>query len=448
MSNASTSLGPPIHSKQNLIEHIAGGCKPKSAWRIGTEHEKFPFRLNTHDQVPYDGLNGIRDLLQGMQVYGWQPVYEKDNVIALKRDQAAISLEPGGQFELSGAPFPSLHETYAELQQHLREVHEAGAKLDIGFLGLGFNPIAKRADVHWMPKGRYRIMRAEMQRYGSLGLDMMLRTCTVQVNLDYASEADMVMKARVAAALQPIATAVFAASPFADGKLSGFNSTRMNVWTDTDPRRCGFPQFFFEPGFGFERYVDYALSVPMYFVYRDGSYIDATGQMFGDFMQGTLACYPDQQPHISDWADHLSTLFPDVRIKTYIETRGADCGPLAHLQALPSFWVGLLYDDTALRDAWELVKDWTAADRQLLHDMVPRHGLNTPFRSDTVRDIALIALKLAINGLKARHLGEEVYLDYLSHILKRNSNYSDDLIARFNNEWKNDMMHVYEGCRL
>jgi glutamate--cysteine ligase len=402
MSAPAKSNVEPIHSKAQLVEYIAEGSKPRENWRIGTEHEKFVFRLGDNRPVAYEGEHGILALLQGLTQFGWEPIEENGHVIALTQNGANITLEPGGQFELSGAPLMSVHQTCRETNEHLTQVKEIGQKLGVGFLGLGFNPKWKRDDIPWMPKGRYAIMRRYMPLKGNLGLDMMLRTCTVQVNLDFASEADMVKKYRVALALQPIATALWANSPFVDGKPSGFQSFRANIWTDTDPDRTGLLPFVFEDGMSFERHVDYVLDVPMYFVYRDGKYIDVAGSSFRDFMQGKLAALPGELPTMGDWADHLTTVFPEVRLKRYLEMRGADGGPWRRLCALPAYWVGLLYDTVALDAAWDLVKDWSMEERAALRADVPRLGLKTPFRKGTVLDIARQTLKIARDGLDRR----------------------------------------------
>src|SRR5215813_11142922 len=344
MSAPPSGGGTPIENRRQLVEYFAAGNKPRADWRLGTEHEKFGFHKETLKPLAYDGPDGIRAMLDGLTRFGWEPLVEGNNIIALTRGKANITLEPGGQFELSGAPLETLHETAEENAQHIEEVN-------------------------WMPKGRYRIMRDYMPRKGKLGLDMMLRTCTVQTNLDFGSEADMVKKFRVSLALQPVATALFANSPFKEGKPAGYKSYRSHIWTDTDPDRCGMLPFVFEEGFGFERYADYMLGVPMYFVYRDGKYIDASGQSFRDFLKGRLPARPGELPTLNDWADHVTTAFPEVRLKRYLEMRGADSGPLPALTALPAFWVGLLYDQTALDAAWDLVKDWTIADHDFLREI-------------------------------------------------------------------------------
>jgi glutamate--cysteine ligase len=325
-----------------------------------------------------------------------------DVMVGLTDGSGAISLEPGGQFELSGAPLETLHQTCAELHVHLRQMREVTEELGLGMLGLGYLPKWTREDCYWMPKRRYAVMRRYMPLKGKLGVDMMLRTCTVQVNLDFASEADMVLKSRVSLALQPLAVALFANSPFKEGKPSGFLSLRSNVWTDVDPDRCGTLPFVFEDGFGFERYVDWMLDVPMYFVYRDGNYIDVAGQSFRDFMIGKLPGLPGEIPTMSDWSDHLTTVFPEIRIKKFIEMRGADGGPWRNLCALPAFWTGLLYDSDALAAAWDLVKDWNTEEREQLRADVPRFGLETKFRGKKLQEIAIAAVEISKAGLRRR----------------------------------------------
>jgi glutamate--cysteine ligase len=439
----------PIHSKAQLVEYIAGGEKPRENWLIGTEHEKFVFHSETMTPVAYDGESGICALLEGLKAFGWKPLEEKGKLIALTQNGANITLEPGGQFELSGAPLLNVHQTCRETNDHLAQVKEIGQKLGVGFLGLGFNPKWKRDDIPWMPKGRYAIMRRYMPLKGHLGLDMMLRTCTVQVNLDFASEADMVKKYRVALALQPIATALWANSPFVEGKPSGFKSFRAHIWTDTDPDRTGLLPFVFEDGMGYERHVDYVLDVPMYFVYRDGTYIDVAGSSFRDFMQGKLAALPGELPTMGDWADHLTTIFPEVRLKRYIEMRGADGGPWRRLCALPAYWVGLLYDTVALDAAWDLVKDWTIEERATLRADVPRLGLQAPFRKGSVQEIARETLKIARDGLERRAQldsygrSEAFFLETLDRSAESGLTPADEMLADFAGRWGGDIDEVY-----
>jgi glutamate--cysteine ligase len=442
MSGPSSLLGPPITDKRQLVEHHASGNKPPSEWRVGTEHEKFVFRRADLKRVPYEGPDGIGALLQGMTRFGWEPVVEKGNIIALKNDsRCSITLEPGGQFELSGAPLETVHQTCEEVHEHLRQVREVCDELGLGMIGLGFDPKSRRDEVPWMPKGRYRIMRDYMPKKGRLGHDMMLRTCTVQANLDYQSEADMVRKFRASLALQPVAVALFANSPFIEGRPSGYLSYRSLVWTDTDPDRCGTLPFVFEDGFGFERYVDYLLDVPMYFVYRDGNYIDASGQSFRDFMAGRLPALPGELPRIGDWADHFTTAFPEVRLKSYLEMRGADGGPWRRLCALPALWVGLLYDSISLDAACDLVADWTEEEREVMRRDVPRLGLDTPHRSRNLRDIALEMLEIAREGLHRRArrdaCGEDEthHLDALFAVAGGGRTPAEELVEDYRTRW-------------
>ncbi|HZT52703.1 MAG TPA: glutamate--cysteine ligase [Stellaceae bacterium] len=449
MSGPSLSGGEPITDQRQLVEYLAAGAKPRAQWRIGTEHEKFVFRRSDLRPVPYDGRDGIRALLEGLMRYGWKPVHDGDNLVGLAQGDASVSLEPGGQFELSGAPLDNLHQTCAEVGEHLKQLRPVCDELGLGLLGLGFLPKWRREDVSFMPKRRYAVMRRYMPKKGKLGLDMMLRTCTVQVNLDFESEADMVKKFRVGLALQPIAVALFANSPFVEGKPSGFLSYRSQVWTDVDPDRSGMLPFVFEPGFGFERYVAYMLDVPMYFVYRDGQYIDAAGQSFRDFLAGRLPALPGATPTMSDWADHLTTAFPEVRLKRFLEMRGADAGPWAQICALPAFWSGLLYDQQALDTAAALIADWSAAEREALRNAVPRLGLAAPFRGRTVREIALEVLGIARDGLRRRARldstgqDETHFLATLLEIADSGRTPAERLIARLASEWRGSVDPIY-----
>ncbi len=442
----------PIETKAQLIEELASGSKPKSAWKIGTEHEKFPFLTDTLKPVPYHGPRSIKALLDGIKHrYGWAGVYEGENIIALSDPNGLgnVSLEPGGQFELSGAPLDTVHETCEEVHEHLTQVREVGDKLGIGFLGLGASPLWSLAETPVMPKGRYGIMAPYMDKVGTMGRDMMFRTCTVQVNLDFASEADMVKKLRVSLALQPIATALFANSPFLDGKPNGFLSYRSEVWRDTDNQRAGMLPFAFEQGFGFEQYVDYALDVPMYFVMRDGKYINTSGESFRAFLDGRLPQLPGEKPVMKDWADHLTTIFPEVRLKKYLEMRGADSGPWRRLCALPALWVGLLYHQASLDAAWDIAKDWTAEERQKLRDDVPRLALHATIRGRSVQDIAMDVLKIARQGLEARDLHgckgrtEAAFLDPLDEIAQSGKTAAEHLLALYNGDWHHDVTRVF-----
>ena len=439
-----------ITHRDQLAAPMAAGEKPASAWRIGTEHEKFVYDHADHHAPSYEEKGGIHTLMIAMTRYGWEPIEEGGNIIAMKGADGAISLEPAGQFELSGAPLENLHQTHDETARHIEQVTAIGDKIGTGFLGLGMWPDKTRAELPIMPKGRYAIMLRHMPRVGSMGLDMMLRTCTIQTNLDYASEADMVKKFRVSLALQPLATALFANSPFTEGRPNGFLSYRSHIWSDTDPARTGMLPFVFEDGFGYDRYVDYMLDVPMYFVYRDGKYIDAAGQSFRDFLAGKLPALPGELPTPSDWTDHLSTAFPEVRLKSFLEMRGADGGPIEHISALPAFWVGLLYDPSALDAAWDLVKGWDMAGREALRSGVPKLALDAPLPTGgRLGDIAAEVLTIARSGLKARArlnaAGEDEsrYLAPLDEIAASGKVPAQRLLDLYHGEWGGDLSRIY-----
>ena len=449
--SSSTQAGEqaPITHRDQLVEVPAAGAKPRADWRIGTEHEKFGFRLDDLRPPTFDGERGIEAVLKGLASFDWTEVQEGGRTIALTRNGASVSLEPAGQLELSGAPLENIHQTCAEVGNHLYELKTVADRLRLGFLGMGFQPKWRREDMPWMPKGRYGIMRAYMPKVGGLGLDMMTRTCTVQVNLDYASEADMVKKFRVALALQPVATALFADSPFTEGKPNGFLSYRSHIWTDTDPDRTGMLDFVFEDGFGYERHVDYILDMPMYFVQRGERYIDASGQSFRDFLEGKLPAMPGELPTLTDWTDHMTTAFPEVRLKSFLEMRGADGGPWNRLCALSAFWVGLRFDDAALDAAWDLVKDFTMAERNALRDGVPKHALGLPFRGGKVQDLAIRALQISAAGLARRAVlneqgSDEVrFLEPLVEFAESGETPAERKLALFQGDWNGDIDQVF-----
>ena len=447
----SSSDDPVIENFDQLIEPMSQGEKPKDRWRIGTEHEKFVYSTTDHHAPSYDEPGGIKDLLLAMQEFGWKPVEEGGKVIAMSGSDGAISLEPAGQLELSGAPLENLHETCNETGRHLQQVKAIGEKTGTGFLGMGMWPDKTRAELPIMPKGRYQIMLDHMPRVGNLGLDMMLRTCTIQVNLDYASEADMAQKFRVGLALQPLATALFANSPFTEGKPNGYQSFRSHIWSDTDPHRTGMLPFVFEEGFSYERYAEYMLDVPMYFVFRDGKYIDAAGLSFRDFLKGELSVLPGEKPTMSDWTDHLSTAFPEVRLKSFLEMRGADGGPWNRICALPAFWVGLLYDQNALDAAWDRVKGWSMEEREALRNGVPKLGLDTPIpNGQTLKDLAAEILDISSAGLTARNRlntsgdNESGFLDPLREVVAKGKSPAAQLLERYHGEWNGDVSRIYD----
>jgi glutamate--cysteine ligase len=447
----SAKADPPIETREDLLAPFIKGEKPKTDWRIGTEHEKFVYRRDDQRAPSYDEPGGIRDLLMALTEFGWNPVEEGGNVIALAGPDGTVSLEPAGQLELSGAALEHLHQTCAEAGRHLNQVKAVGDKLGLGFLGLGMWPDKRRDELPVMPKGRYAIMLRHMPRVGTMGLDMMLRTCTIQVNLDYSSEADMAKKFRVGLALQPLATALFANSPFTEGKPNGFLSYRSHIWSDTDGARTGMLPFVFDEGFGYDRYLDYALDVPMYFVFREGKYIDAAGLSFRDFMDGRLSVLPGEKPLLSDWIDHLSTAFPEVRLKSFLEMRGADGGRWNKICALPALWVGLLYDQSALDAAWDEVKHWSLEERQRLRDEVPRLGLKavTP-GGETLQQLGGRILAIAEAGLTARAClnsagdNESGFLDPLRETITRGMTPAELLLERYHGEWQGNVSRIYE----
>lgn len=448
---ASEDADPFIESRDQLLAPLIGGEKPKADWRIGTEHEKLVFHRSDHRAPSYDEPGGIRDILLSLQEFGWEPVEEGGKVIALRGADGAVSLEPAGQLELSGAPLENLHETCAETGRHLEQVKAIGERCDVSFLGLGMWPDKTRAELPVMPKGRYEIMMRHMPRVGTMGLDMMLRTCTIQVNLDYSSEADMVKKFRTGLALQPLATALFANSPFTEGKPNGYLSYRSHIWSDTDPQRTGMLPFVFDGDFGYERWVDYMLDVPMYFVFRDGKYIDAAGMSFRDFLKGELPALPGELPREADWWDHLSTAFPEVRLKSFLEMRGADGGPWNRICALPAFWVGLLYDQSALDAAWDLVKDWNMEEREALRNAVPKQALDAALPGGgRLQDLAKEVLAIARSGLSARARlntsgdNETGFLETLDEIVESGKVPAQRLLDLYHGEWNGDVSQVYK----
>jgi len=446
----SNSADTRVESRLQLLQYLTNSGSPREQWRIGTEHEKFGFDRQTLAPLPYGGERGIEAVLKGFIPFGWQPVEENGKLIALLKDGCSVTLEPAGQLELSGAPLEHLHQTCAETGSHLREVREITEKLGVGFLGMGFHPRARREDMQWMPKGRYGIMSRYMPKVGKLGLDMMTRTCTVQVNLDYSDEADMVQKFRVGLALQPLATALFANSPFTEGKPNGFLSYRSWIWTDTDNDRSGMLPFVFEDGFGFEQYLDWVLDVPMYFVYRDGDYIDVAGQSFRAFMDGKLPGLEGELPTMKDFEDHLTTAFPEVRLKRYLEMRGADAGPWNRLCALPAFWVGLLYDQEALDACSDLIADWSTAEMQALRMAVPREGMQAKFRDTTAQELIKRLLKVAASGLRKRARvdcegnDERVFLEPLVELAIAGRTPADFKLDLYHGQWQGSVDPLFK----
>ncbi|SMQ59538.1 glutamate--cysteine ligase [Devosia lucknowensis] len=453
----SDTPSPLIESRTDLIEAMARGCKPEDQWRIGTEHEKHVYHTDPLRPVAYEGPQGIRALLDGVQAEtGWQPFYDGENPIGLRNDAVAggISLEPGGQFELSGAPMADLHGTAEELAEHMRVSKKVAEPLGIHFLGLGVTPLWSVDEIKSMPKSRYAIMTKYMGEVGTLGTSMMYRSATVQTNLDFSSEADMVKKLRVSLALQPVATALFANSPFADGRDTGYLSFRSEIWRNTDDARTGMLPFAFEEGFGFEQYADHALNVPMYFVIRDKKYINVAGESFRDFLDGKLPQLPGEKPTIKDWEDHLSTLFPEVRLKQFLEMRGADMGDEAHVVALSAFWTGLLYDAISLESAWELVKNWTDDEREHLRREVPRLGLDTPFDRSSIFDVAAQAVGIAEAGLvrrnrlNAKGQDETIYLAPLEETIRTGKAPAQRWLDKFHGAWGESVLPLFSEAEM
>lgn len=461
MSNPAAEDLRPVTSVRELSDLLAAGCKPREAWRIGTEHEKIGFirpeaasaGRPAFSAPPYKP-EGIEALLNALKAQGnWQPITDEGALIGLKGDGpnrgGAVSLEPAGQFELSGAPLVSLHETAAEFSRHFDAIRKPSRELGLGFASLGFHPLATRAELPWMPKSRYAIMRNYMPKVGKLGLDMMQRTCTVQVNLDFASETDMARKMKVSLALQPVATALFASSPFYEGKPNGLLSNRARIWTDTDNGRSGMPLRFFRDDFGFDEYVQWVLDVPMYFIMRDGKMIDVAGRSFRAWLNGERQDgLEGLTPTIGDFEDHLTTAFPDVRLKTFLEMRGADAGSPEMMVALSAFWTGLLYDDAALTAAEALVREHSPEEYLALRTQVPEQAVNTPFGSGTVRDIAARAVQIAAEGLRARGLKDEhgrdesVWLAPLFAIAEGGPTQAEHWLERWHGAWNGDTTRV------
>jgi glutamate--cysteine ligase len=443
------SGGGPIESFDQLAALIESGNKPKTDWRIGTEHEKFGWLAGSHKPLPYAGEASISALFEGLeQRFGWTAVREGEHVIGLQRGMANVSLEPGGQFELSGGPLEDLHQSAAELRNHLEEVAAIADPLGVRFMGIGAAPEWTHDDMPRMPKGRYRLMTDYMGRVGTHGTQMMYRTCTVQVNLDYASESDMVKKLRVSLALQPVATALFASSPFFDGKLNGHKSWRSRIWRGLDDSRTGMLPFAFDGDFGFQAYVDWVLDVPMYFVYRDGKYINALGQSFRDFLKGELPALPGEKPTLSDWADHMTTVFPEARVKKYIEMRGADCGDEAHINALPAFWVGLMYDQSALDAAWDLVKGFDAETRQGLRVAASVSALQGQANGVKLLDLARAAVEISQAGLAARGRDEGGFLAPLVASVESGKTQADRWLDLYHGAWAGDLGQIYAASSL
>ena len=441
-----------IEKFSDLVEYLEAGSKPKDHWRIGTEKKKFGYSKKSLAPLQYNGKCSIFEILKGLsETFGWKPLIEQDHLIGLQKDGANVSLEPGGQLELSGALKETLHETCVEVSNHLAEVKTIADRIGAGFIGLGAAPIWSQTDMPVMPKGRYSLMTPYMAEVGTHGKQMMYRTCTVQVNLDFSSEADMIKKMRVGLALQPVATALFSTSPFFDGKKTPYKSWRARIWKDTDNKRTGILPFVFDQGFGFESWVDYALDVPMYFVYRNGNYINALGQSFRKFLAGELPCLPGVKPTLGDWADHLTTIFPEVRLKQFIEMRGADAGPWSQICALPAFWVGLIYDELSLDGAWEICKNWSDIEREKLFYEVPKLGFKAKIRGKEIQEVAKEVLDLSKGGLQRRAranthgtvIDEVGFLEPLINSAESGNCLADEILTKYESTWAQDLSRIY-----
>ncbi|WP_010421301.1 glutamate--cysteine ligase [Anaerophaga thermohalophila] len=434
-----------LHHKSQLIEYFEEGNKPPEKWGIGTEHEKFLYRKDTLQRLGYDTTPGIGQILQHMADSGWHPIVEKENIIGLTQDGASITIEPGGQFELSGKNFKNIHQTYEETRKHFEDLSNICKELNVITVALGFDPICSREQMPWMPKERYRIMKAYMPTKGTLGHDMMTRTATIQVNLDYSNETDMIRKMRVAQALQPVVTALFANSPFSEGKPNGYLSYRAHIWDDTDPDRCGFLPFLFKDNFGFERWVDYLLDIPMYFIVRNGKYIDSHNITFRSFLNGKH----ELKPTLEDWDIHVSTVFPDVRLKRFIEMRGADAGCVSHIAALSAFWVGLLYNQDALDEACSIIDKWDLSDLQALRAGIPKHALHATSGRLNAKEIARQMLKISAKGLseRSKQLGiedEGQYLWPIVEIAESGITQAEKHLHKYHTEWQGDITKLIQ----
>lgn len=439
---------PPISSMDDLLRHFREGEKPRERWRIGTEHEKLPFNRHTHQPLPFGGERGIFAILEGLRTrFNWQPVREGENVIALTRGEASITLEPGGQLELSGAAVTSAHETCAELSQHVREMRELAGELDVVLLMVGRNPVVPSAEMPWMPKERYSIMRRYLPTRGDMALDMMLGTGTVQTNIDYSDELDMARKLRVAMGVSPFLTALFASSPFVAGRPSGYLSSRALVWEHTDPDRCGFIPGVFDPGFGYREYAEYALDVPMFFIHRDGHYLDTSGRSFRRFLEEGMNGH---HATAEDWALHLTTLFPLVRVKQYIELRMADVGPLNMICAFAALTRGLLYDATALAEAEALLAPLSAEEYPALQSDAAKRGLRAQASGRSFQDWARDVVRIAQDGLQrldaqdAIGENETKLLGPLHRILASGKTLADELLERWDQKWGHRIDAIFD----
>ena len=433
-------------NKNLLVKIFSEGCKEKIKWKIGTEHEKFGFKKKSLEPINFQDIQQI--FLKLSNKYNWEKVFEDSNLIALKKNNASITLEPGGQIELSGAPMKNLFETCKEVNQHQSELDDICKSMEIDFLGMGLLPKWKLNKIKLMPKKRYKIMSEYMPQVGSKGLDMMFRTATIQANYDFSSESDMVKKMRVSQSLQPIIIALYANSPFVDGKITNYKSFRSFIWTKTDKKRCGILPFIYDNSFSFERYVDYLLDIPMYFIIRDNEYINMTKYTFRNFLEKKVL--KKIEPNLEDWKIHLTTVFPEVRLKTFIELRGADGGPWSRVCALPAFWTGILYDKKNLNEIWTKISHWDYSGIVNFYENVRRDGLNT-FTPDgeKLSDFTKTILNQSGEGLVRRNIktdrgNESIFLEPLKKILESGKSPAEMWKKLFFSEWKNDIDMLYK----
>ncbi len=441
----------PVESVEELVAHLRSGEKPRERWRVGTEHEKIGLYEDTHAPVPYEGERGIGALLRRVAAEdGWNPLVEGPHVIGLEKAGASITLEPGGQMELSGAPLRTIHETCDEFHAHLSLMKRVCEPMRIVFLGLGIHPLHGVERIPVMPKARYRIMRRYLPTRGSLALEMMFATATVQANFDYSDEADMVAKMRAALGVSPIVSALFANSSVSEGKANGFITRRLHIWTHTDPDRCGMLPFAFEQGFGYREYVEWALDVPMFFIVRNGAYQPAHETTFRRFLQQG---FRGERPTLADFDRHLTTLFPDVRLKRIIEVRGADAVPPGLTCSLPALWKGLLYDPEALKQAAALVSGYDAETREAARSDVARRGLSARYGGEPVLELARQLAAISREGLaRLAHAGrrdrdETGFLDPVFAQLELAASPGSLVVERWEGEWARSVERLIEYAR-
>lgn len=443
-----------IEKNQELEAYFHDAGKPRERWRVGTEYEKVGIDRHSGQAIPYFGRRGVEYILRELiERFRWEPDEQDGHIIALSRDKAQITLEPGGQIELSGEPCESIHCTYAEFTQHIRELLEVTEPLGIIFLGLGMQPVSRVEEIEWVPKQRYRIMGPYMLKVGKLGQRMMKQTATVQANIDFSDEKDAMAKFRTGMGLAPILISMFANSPICDGQLNGYRSFREHIWTDTDNNRSGLLKFAFAPDVGFAHYVEYALDVPMYFIVRKKNYIDMTGVTFRQFLQFG---HNGERATLEDWHDHLTTLFPETRIKRYIEIRSVDSQPPELMPALSALIKGAFYDGDCLQAAWDLVKGWSWDERMQVYLDSHQEALSARIRRYSLLDLAKELMEIAWEGLRRQNqvndLGEDetIYLKPLKDLLDNGKCPADIVLEKWEGELHHDIKKLiaYSAYKL